>query len=133
MPDPFVSRREFGLSLAALSALATAASAQGKTLPGEAVADHSKPANKTPPADAEAGDKTNAPSELTPGSQEVPEAVWMLSLILKRYPDERLDEAALRGILSDIQSDLRRSKTLAEFPLDNADEPGLVFRAFDGE
>jgi hypothetical protein len=65
--------------------------------------------------------------------QEISEAGWMLGLILKRYPDERLDEASIRGIVGDIHADMARSRLLSSYPLENSDEPGYVFRPWRGE
>ena len=129
MPDTSVSRREFALGLAALPALALAAPVEQ---PAAAATEKQQPDNA--PADKAAEQSNKQPPENDPPEEpEIPEAAWLLGLILKRYPDERLDETAIRGILGDIQSDLRRSKTLSDFPLDNADEPCIVFRPFVGE
>jgi len=131
MPDPSVSRREFGLSLAVLPALAAAAPLTETPLPTDK---QQEQAAQTPQAEAaKPASKQDATPEQPEEREDVPEAAWLLGLILKRYPDERLDEAAIRGIVGDLQGDLRRSKTLSNFPLENSDEPGLVFRPFVGE
>ena len=131
MPDPSVSRREFGLSLAALPALAAAAPLTEK--PPQTEDKQEKAAQ--PPTDetSKPATKPATPPEQPEEREEIPEAALLLGLILKRYPDERIDDAAIRGIVSDIQGDLHRSKTLTDFPLENSDEPGLVFRPFAGE
>ncbi|MHC4877052.1 MAG: hypothetical protein ACYTGL_11185 [Planctomycetota bacterium] len=121
MSDVTVTRRDFALGLAVLPALITAAAAQNERKPA--------PAPTPVPEDST---QTKA-EEAEPESREVPEAAWLLGLILKRYPDERLDETAVRGILRDIQSDIRRSKPLSDFPLDNSDEPAFVFRPYAGD
>lgn len=134
MSDESVSRREFGLSLAALPAIAAAVSAAETTpLAAPDTQKPEPPSDKTADNAAKPAAEKGSPAEAATEPDEVPEAAWLLGLILKRYPDERLDEPAMRGILGDIQSDLRRSKTLADFPLENSDEPGLVFRPFVGE
>ena len=126
-----VSRREFGLSLAALPALAAAAPLPEKPTHAD---DRREKAAQTPKDEAaKPAGKQDAAPEQPKEREDVPEAAWLLGLILKRYPDERIDEAAIHGIVGDIQGDLRRSKTLSDFPLENSDEPGLVFRPFAGE
>ena len=131
MPDSSVSRREFGLSLAALPALASAGSMTEESSQDDKKSRQSAQLTKDENA------KTASPPEASPEEpqerEEIPEAAWLLGLIMQRYLDERLDDAAIRGILRDIQGDLRRSKTLSDFPLENSDEPGLVFRPFVGE
>jgi len=54
----------------------------------------------------------------------------IVSLIRQRYADERLDEAALDAIRDDIAGQLRRSRVLSSFPLENGDRPALVFAPF---
>ena len=49
---------------------------------------------------------------------------------MRRYSDERLDEAAVNGIVRDIYGDLARSRVLSSFPLDNSYEPGFTFSAW---
>jgi len=53
-----------------------------------------------------------------------------LEQIKQQYPDERLDDAALKSIRGDLQQQLNRSKILSAFPLTNADEPGFTFAAY---
>ncbi len=117
-----VTRRDFALGLAALPALATAAVAQ----------DDKKPADTPPKKAAQNETDEKKAEESGAETREVPEAAWLLGLILKRYPDERLDETAIRGILRDVQSDIRRSKALSDFPLENSDEPAFAFRPYVG-
>lgn len=131
MPDPSVSRREFGLSLAALPALAAAAPLTEK--PPQADDKQEKAAQSPKDEATKPASKQDAAPEQPEEREEIPEAALLLGLILKRYPDERIDEAAIRGIVGDIQGDLRRSKTLSDFPLENSDEPGLVFQPFVGK
>ena len=131
MPDPSVSRREFGLSLAALPAFAAAAPLTEKPPQTE---DKQEQAARSPKDEAaKPASKQDAAPEQPEEREEIPEAALLLGLILRRYPDERIDDAAVRGIVGDIQGDLHRSKTLSDFPLENSDEPGLVFRPFVGE
>ena len=54
----------------------------------------------------------------------------IVSLIRQRYADERLDESALDAIRHDIAAQLRRSRVLSSFPLENGDRPALVFTPF---
>jgi hypothetical protein len=135
MPDLTVSRREFGLSFVALPALAAAPLIEQPVRSDEK---QQKPVQQPNDGVATPNRKRDAAVEQLDeprpeATEEVPEAAWLLGLILKRYPDERIDEPAIRGILGDIQGDLQRSKTLADFPLENSDEPGLVFRPFLGQ
>jgi hypothetical protein len=57
----------------------------------------------------------------------------ILALILQKYPDERLDGAVLDSIRDDIAAQLRRSRVLSGFPLQNGDRPALVFTPFRAE
>ena len=131
MPDPSVSRREFGLSLAALPALAAAAPLTEKPPQAEDTQEQAGQARKDEAA--KPASKQDTSPEQPEEREEIPEAALLLGLILRRYPDERIDDAAIRGIVGDIQGDLYRSRTLSDFPLENSDEPGLVFRPFVGE
>ncbi len=131
MPTSSVSRREFGLSLAALPALASAGSLTDESPKDDEK--QQKPSQLSNDGKAKPASQPEASPEEPEEPEEIPEAAWLLGLIMKRYPDERLDDAAIRGILRDIHGDLRRSRTLSDFPLENFDEPGLVFRPFDGE
>lgn len=70
------------------------------------------------------------------GSEErqlPPEEAYLLGLILRRYPDKRLDEAAVTAIIKDIRGDVMRGRVLSNFPLQNGDEPNPGFRAWRGE
>jgi len=121
MKDEFrLSRRGFG------SWLATGTTAM---VFSATTAEH-LPANE--PVRTVAGPVPAPPAlpEDQPTTPEIPEATWLLGAILKHYPDERLDQAAVTGILGDIHGDLARSRVLSGFPLENADEPGFVFRAW---
>lgn len=65
-------------------------------------------------------------------SRQIPEPVYLLGAILRHYPDSRLDEVAINGILRDITGDLARGKVISNFPLKNSDEPSYVFQAWRG-
>lgn len=110
-PTPF-SRRDFGL------ALMTSATTVALTPTSEVIADE-KPKSAMP-----------VPASQDDEPREIPEPVYLLGAILKHYPDKRLDEAAITGILKDINGDLARGRVLSNFPLKNSDEPGYVFRAW---
>lgn len=128
MTKPTVTRREFTLALAGGAALAAdQASAIGQD------ATPKKDDPKSPAADKSTSDAK--PTEDQPGDQvearePPPEAAYLLGLIMRRYPDERLGEAAVNGIVRDIYGDLARSRVLSSFPLDNSDEPGFAFKAW---
>lgn len=54
----------------------------------------------------------------------------IIDLVKQQYPHERLDEAALDEVRSDVRQHLNRSKVLSSYPLTNAQEPGFVFSAW---
>lgn len=116
MEPSIVSRRDFGL------ALVTGATAA--TLPSVVVAD-----DKTKAAPAE----KVAPPPMPDEPREIPEHLYLLGAVLRHYPDKRLDEAAITGIMRDIVGDLAKGKVLSNFPLKNSDEPGYVFQAYRSE
>lgn len=123
-----VTRREFTLALAGGAALA----ADQAAAIGQEVAP--KKADPKPQADEKsANDATATKDRLadeTEAREPPPEAAYLLGLIMRRYPDDRLDESAVAGIVRDVYGDLARSRVLSSFPLDNSDEPGFTFRAW---
>lgn len=128
MPKPAVTRREFTLALAGGAALvADHSTAVGlEVAPKDAV-------SKTPSEKKSAGDAGQAaekPTDEVEAREPPPEAAYLLGLIMRRYPDERLDDTAVNGIVRDIYGDLARSRALSSFPLDNSDEPGFTFQAW---
>lgn len=128
MPKPAVTRREFTLALAGGAALA----ADRSTTVGQEVAPKDA-GSKTPPQKKSAGDAGQTkekPTDQTEAREPPPEAAYLLGLIMRRYPDERLDDTAVDGIVRDIYGDLARSRALSSFPLDNSDEPGFTFQAW---
>ncbi|MFT4557144.1 MAG: hypothetical protein ACI92S_002505 [Planctomycetaceae bacterium] len=128
MPKPVVTRREFTLALAGSAALAAdQASAIGQDVTPK------KADSKPPAADKSGTDAKRAkdePGEKVEAGEPPPEAAYLLGLIMRRYPDKRLDEAAVSGIVRDIYGDVARSRVLSSFPLDNSDEPGFTFKAW---
>lgn len=104
MPDP-MTRREF----AGLVATGTVLSSSTLTA---VAADKPAPVAKSQP-----------PAAVSP--VEV-----LVSLVQEKYPDERLDQAALDEVRSDFRHFLSRSKILSSFSLVNSDEPGFVFSAW---
>jgi|GEM_PF-1684189 len=54
----------------------------------------------------------------------------IVELIRQRYPDERLDDAALAAIRRDVAGQLQRSRALSNYPLQNGDRPAFVFAPF---
>lgn len=128
MPKPAVTRREFTLALAGGAALA----ADQSTAVGQDVAPKDA-GSKAPSEKKTAGDTGQAkekPTDQTEAREHPPEAAYLLGLIMRRYPDERLDEGAVNGIVRDIYGDLARSRALSSFPLDNSDEPEFTFQAW---
>lgn len=98
---------------------------------GWAVASSAATATLTSPAGGE-DSKTIAPDKSKEEPREIPEPVYLLGAIARHYPDQRLDEVALSGILRDITGDLARSKVISNFPLKNSDEPSYIFQAWRG-
>ena len=82
------------------------------------------------------GDKSPSekPSSKGAGPEPLNEADSVLELTVQlarsEFPHEKLDEAALDEIRSDVRSNLMRSKILSAFPLTNADEPGFLYGAW---
>ncbi len=115
------TRREFTLALAGTAALTA----------DQTVIGQDAPTSKTD-VDSKTGDQPAPDKQPTKEEprEPPPEAAYLLGLIMRRYPDERLDETAVSGIVSDIYGDLARSRTLSSFPLENSDEPGFVFKAW---
>ena len=115
------NRREFTLALAGSAVLTADRVTVGQDVP-------------TSKTDADSKTDDQPGSDQQPTSEESgeppPEAAYLLGLIMRRYPDERLDETAVSGIVRDIYGDLARSRALSSFPLDNSDEPGFVFKAW---
>jgi hypothetical protein len=92
-----------------------------------AVAADDAKAEKSRPENAPAKPvEEKAPEEKKP---EVTPEVLLLTYLVRQYPNEHFDEAAISGIFRDIRGDLARSRELQEFPLLNSDEPAFVFRA----
>ena len=128
MSKSAVTRREFALALAGGAALA----ADQATAVGQEVAP--KDAGSNAPFEkksaGEVGQANEKPTDEVEARELPPEAAYILGLIMRRYSDERLDEAAVNGIVRDIYGDLARSRVLSSFPLDNSDEPGFTFSAW---
>lgn len=129
MTIPAVTRRQFTLALAGGATLA----ANPSDSAGQQIS-QDETESTPPPADKSTGKSKKASSTETPEPAEPreppPEAAYLLGLIMRRYPDDRLDETAVSGIVRDIYGDLARSRVLSRFPLDNADEPGFTFQAW---
>ena len=72
------------------------------------------------------------PEVPAPGAAEAPPPteVLLLTYLVRRYPNDHLDEAAIQGIFRDIRGDVARGRVLAEFPLKNSDEPAFVSSAY---
>jgi len=115
------NRREFTLALAGSAVFAADRVTVGQDVPTSKTDADSK-------TDDQPGSDQQPTSEKS--GEPPPEAAYLLGLIMRRYPDERLDETAVSGIVRDIYGDLARSRALSSFPLDNSDEPGFVFKAW---
>jgi hypothetical protein len=79
----------------------------------------------TPPAPKLPEDPMPVAAEAPP-----PPEVLLLTYLVRRYPNDQLDEVAIQGIFRDIRGDVARGRALAEFPLRNSDEPAFVYSAY---
>jgi hypothetical protein len=121
-----MDRRNFARQLAAgtgcLAALAAQTANAADVPPAPSLPQD--PAAKPAPAPAP------APAVERP---EIPPAeILLLTHLVRAYPSEHFDDAAIQGILRDIRGDLARGEMLAEFALKNSDEPAFQFRAYRG-
>lgn len=111
-----ISRREFGRSAVAATALAMLpawsgrASAQEKSAPAQQPSPPVAPAAEAPSAEAEA-----------------------LAGIVKLRYGARLTEADLKDITKSLDGGLKTSVTLRKVPLENGDAPAFVFGAWRGK
>lgn len=107
-----VDRRQFARTLLAISGIAAVTP----------ISDNS--ADDKTPAAANGAGKPNEPDE------RPTEEFLLLNCLLQRYPSEKFDEAAVRGIYRDLRGDVARGRILSAFPLKNSDEPSFVFRVY---
>lgn len=128
MTNPSVTRRQFTMSLAGGAAFSAAqsAAADQESSPKNSGASQTSADNSVKKSEMAADGE---PDE-TDAGEPPPEAAYLLGLIMRRYPDERIDDAAVAGIVRDIYGDLSRSRIINSFPLSNSDEPGFLFRAW---
>ena len=75
--------------------------------------------------------KADKPPENPDSPRPISEGDLLLGTIMLRYPDERLDEKALRSIRIEIARNLERSRQLGSYPLKNSDAPAFHFAAHD--
>jgi len=143
MTSSGLTRRQFTLTLASGASIAAAQGVSGAQQeesvehPDKPHADPASDGDDPPSSGSVDASKESDPEDEQPHeadsdkdeSDEPPEAAWVLGWIMRRYADERLDDAAVSGIASDIYRDLARSRTLSSFPLSNSDEPAFIFRA----
>ena len=117
--DP-IDRRQFGSRFFAASTTALAVSLTNTASAAD------------PPvqddADDQPGDKRS--DDERPVRDAPPAELLVLHWILQRYPSDRYDDDAMRGIFGDIRGDLARGQVLSAFPLANSDEPSHIFRAY---
>ena len=83
-------------------------------------------------ASEKAADEAQETRSRPEAAQPVPQELLLLSLLMRRYPSDHFDEAALKGIVADLRGDIARGAVLSEFGLKNSDEPSSVFRAYRG-
>ncbi|MEX0717750.1 MAG: hypothetical protein WD066_14245 [Planctomycetaceae bacterium] len=115
-----LDRREFGKRLAAGLAGAPF------------IAEVASARESRPPMATDAA-RTDAEPPPAPRPELPDEAALLLALVRRRYPDPRLDDAALAGIASKIRGHIRNGELLANAGLKNADEPAFVFSAWRAE
>lgn len=116
MPDR-IGRREFAQKLTVgTGGLAAAVLATSSTSGAE-----TPPAPKLPEDPASKPEPPVAPVE-----------ALLLSYLVRAYPSEKFDAAAIQGIYRDIRGDVARGTLLSEFPLTNSDEPAFVFSPYRG-
>jgi hypothetical protein len=124
------TRREFTMAIAGGAVLAAN---QPSPSFGQDSASDRDGSKQAPSSDKKVSGKDDSPKK-KPADEEPPEpppeAAYLIGLITRRYPDERLDEVAVTGIVRDIYGDLARGRALSRYPLENSDEPGFVFQAW---
>lgn len=118
-----VDRRQFARQLAAGTGCVTASLAAMGTLAAQV-----PPAPKLP----EDSEPVPGPAQPPEAPQTPPAELLLLTYLVQRYPSDRFDDEALRGIFRDIQGDQARGELLAKFALKNSDEPAFVFDPFRG-
>lgn len=119
-------RRQFTKHLATLSGVATTVLLAGSV----AKADDELPTAGSPAAPAEA--KPDRKEDDRERVARPSEELLLLNLIVQRYPSERFDDEAIRGIYGEIRGDLARGRILSQFPLKNSDGPSPAFAAYRG-
>ncbi|WP_010583925.1 hypothetical protein [Schlesneria paludicola] len=122
-----LDRRQFTKQLATLSGAATTALLSTSISKAEGHPPPSDPAN---PVDAPAEAKPERKDDGRERAVHPSEELLLLHLLVQRYPSERLDDAAIRGIFGEIRGDLVRGRVLSQFPLKNSDGPSPGFRAY---
>lgn len=124
------TRREFTLAIAGGTVLAAD---QPMSSFGQDSASDKGGSKQSPTSDKKTSNNDDQPKK-KPADEEPteppPEGAYLIGLITRRYPDERLDEVAVTGIIRDVYGDLARGRVLSSYPLDNSDEPGFVFQAW---
>ena len=81
--------------------------------------------------DTPSATQSDAASQSEPPAPE-PEDL-LLAALLKQYPGEHLTDDMRAGIRAGLRNNLAESERLRAFPLDNADAPAIVFRAYRKE
>jgi hypothetical protein len=122
-PQLQVDRRQFARQLAIGTGCVTAGLAAMGTLGAQI-----PPAPKLP----EDSDPAPVPGQPPEAPEAPPAELVLLTYLIQRYPSDRFDDEALRGIFRDIQGDQARGELLAKFALKNSDEPAFVFNPFRG-
>ena len=119
-----MDRRQFAREIAAGTSALTVGLVAGSASAGEDKLPAKAADEKSDSKQANGGRDGDEPKP------EPPPEVFLLSYLVRQFPNEHFDQASVAGIFRDIQGDVARGRMLREFPLTNADEPAFVFRAF---
>lgn len=116
-----IQRRDFGRQLAAIAGTTASTLVVVSSSAVVAVAE-------TPKAPV----RPEEPAEKNAEPPEPPPELMLLTYLVGHYRTEKFDKQAIQGIYRDIQGDVARGKVLADFPLQNSDEPAFSFAAYCG-
>jgi hypothetical protein len=70
------------------------------------------------------------PAPIAADAHLPPPELLLMTYLVRHYPSHHFDDVAIQGIFRDIRGDVARGRALAEFPLQNSDEPAFVYRAY---
>ena len=111
-----ISRRQFGRSAAAVTALTMLPAWAAPALPQEKTPPSGEPLKEVP----------------TPGEAPSAEAEALAGIVKLRY-GSRLTDADFKEIMRSLDGGLKTAAALRKVPLENADPPAFVFAAWRSE